>query len=51
MHPYKKNPPNWSIDEILNELKIFSTFYKDRPLKKNKDGMGFPHMFAVFFIL
>jgi len=51
MHPYKKNPPNWSIDEILNELKIFPTFYKDRPLKKNKDGMGFPHMFAVFFIL
>jgi hypothetical protein len=51
MYPYKKNPPNWSIDEILNELKIFSTLYKDRPIKKNIHGMMFPHMFAVFFIL
>ena len=51
MHPYKKNPPNWSKDELLNEMEIFTSIYKTRPIKENYHGMMFPHMFATFFIL
>ena len=25
MHPYKKNPPDWSKDEILNEMELFTS--------------------------
>ena len=51
IYPYKKNPPNWTNHEFLNELKIFTSIYKTRPVKENKGGMMFPHMFATFFIL
>ena len=51
MHPYKKNPPNWDKDEILNEMETFIPIYKTRPIKENYHGMMFPHMFATFFIL
>ena len=51
MFPYKKNSPNWTNQELINELNIFLKIYKKRPIKFNKHGMMFPHMFAVFFIL
>ena len=51
MHPYKKSPPDWTNNEFLNELKVFTSIYKTRPLKENKGGMMFPHMFATFFML
>ncbi|MDA7769905.1 hypothetical protein N8925_01185 [Candidatus Pelagibacter sp.] len=51
MHPFKKNPPNWTKDEILNEMEIFIPIYKTRPIKANYHGMMFPHMFATYFIL
>ena len=51
MFPYKKNPPSWNKEDILEELKLFIELYKNRPIKTNIHGMMFPHMFAVFFIL
>lgn len=51
MFPYKKNPPSWNKENILEELKLFIELYKNRPIKTNIHGMMFPHMFAVFFIL
>jgi len=43
--------PDWSIDEIKNELDNFTKIYSERPIKKNDFGMKFPHMFACYFIL
>ena len=43
MHPYKKNPPNWAKDEILNEMETFIPIYKTRPIKKNYHGMRQDH--------
>ena len=43
--------PDWSIDEIKNELDNFSKIYSQRPVRKNDFGMKFPHMFAFYFIL
>ena len=51
MSVFKKNPPNWSNQVMLDELNIFTSLYKSRPIKNNSHGMKFPHMFAVFFIL
>ena len=51
MEYFIKNPPNWSNDEIVKELISFKEFYKNRPIKNNKHGMMFPHMFATHFIL
>ena len=48
---FKKNPPNWSNKEMLIELKNFKKIFKNRPIKNNKGGMSFPHMFAFYFIL
>jgi len=41
----------WNIYEIKNEIKKFIELYKSRPIKNNKGGMLFPHMFALYFIL
>ena len=51
MHPFKKNPPIWNDEDMLDELNNFISLYKSRPIKNNNHGMKFPHMFAVFFIL
>ena len=51
MKQFKKNSPNWKKKELLNQLKKFSKIYKDRPIKNNKGGMRFQHMFATYFIL
>jgi hypothetical protein len=41
----------WNIYEIKDEIKKFIELYKSRPIKNNKGGMLFPHMFALYFIL
>jgi hypothetical protein len=51
MLTFKKNPPTWSDEDMLDELNNFIPLYKNRPIKNNSHGMKFPHMFAVFFIL
>ena len=51
MSLFKKNPPNWSDQIMLDDLNIFTSLYKSRPIKNNRHGMKFPHMFAVFFML
>ena len=51
MNFFKKNPPAWSNKEMLIELKKFNKIFEDRPIKNNKGGMSFPHMFAFYFIL
>ena len=51
MKLYKKNAPNWKKKELLTELKKFLKIYEDRPIKNNKGGMRFEHMFATYFIL
>ena len=43
--------PDWSLEEIKNELDNFIQIYSERPIKKNDFGMKFPHMFACYFIL
>ena len=48
---YGKKQPNWSKKDLLIELKKFCKLYKDRPIKDNKGGMRFEHMFATYFIL
>ena len=48
---YKKNPPNWSHQSILEELKSFKNIYESRPIKNNHGGMRFPHMFATYYML
>jgi hypothetical protein len=48
---YKKNPPNWSYQSMLEELKLFEKIYSIRPIKNNHGGMKFPHMFAIYYIL
>jgi predicted HTH domain antitoxin len=42
---------NWNHYEIKNEIKDFIELYKSRPIKNNRGGMLFPHMFAFYFIL
>ena len=51
MKSFQKNVPNWKEKEFLIELKKFSKIYKNRPIKNNKGGMRFEHMFATYFIL
>ena len=51
MKYFSKNIPDWQIEEYIKELKIFKEIYKQRPVKFNKGGMLFPHMFATYFIL
>lgn len=41
----------WSIDEIKNYLDGFINIYEQRPIKNNKGGMQFSHMFYFYFIL
>jgi hypothetical protein len=48
---YKKNPPNWSPQSMLDDLKIFDKIYENRPIKNNHEGMRFPHMFAMYYML
>jgi hypothetical protein len=48
---YEKNQPTWSKKNLLIELEKFYKLYKDRPIKDNKGGMKFEHMFAVYYIL
>ena len=51
MKSFQKNVPNWKEKEFLIELKKFSKIYKNRPIKNNKGGMRFEHMFATYFML
>ncbi len=51
MNIFKKNPPQWAKIEILKEVKVFRNLYEKRPIKNNKHGMQFQHMFATYFIL
>lgn len=48
---FKKNHPNWSYENMKEELTRFINLYKNRPIKENLYGMRFPHMFATYFIL
>jgi hypothetical protein len=45
----KKN--KWDNYEVKHEIQKFIDLYKSRPIKNNKGGMLFPHMFAFYFIL
>jgi len=51
MYIFKKNSPQWEKSEILKEIKEFRNLYEKRPIKNNKHGMQFQHMFATYFIL
>ena len=51
MSPFKKNPLLLNDTDIRSELSFFASIYKNRPIKDNKHGMKFPHMFAFFFLL
>ena len=51
MNIFKKNPPQWAKVEILKEVEVFRNLYEKRPIKNNKHGMQFQHMFATYFIL
>lgn len=42
---------NWTYDEIKSHINNFCEIYKNRPIKDNKGGMLFPHMFAFYFVL
>tara|TARA_B100000795_G_scaffold260027_1_gene235503 strand:+ start:399 stop:1229 length:831 start_codon:yes stop_codon:yes gene_type:complete len=46
-----KKKPNWKYEEIIDEIKIFTDLYNDRPIKDNIGGMRFSHAFALYFIL
>ena len=43
--------PNWSKEEMRDEVSNFIKIYLERPIKNNEFGMKFPHMFAFYFIL
>ncbi len=51
MKSFEKKPPKWNSNEIIEEIKNFLEIYENRPIKNNKNGMRFPHMFATYFIL
>ena len=51
MKYFSKNIPDWQIQDYIKELEIFIKIYEQRPVKFNKGGMLFPHMFATYFIL
>lgn len=46
----EKNIPFW-LDKHLDFLNEFSLLYKTRPIKNNKGGMLFTHMFYFYLIL
>ena len=46
-----KKTPNWSKEEMRDEVSNFIKIYLERPIKNNEFGMKFPHMFAFYFIL
>ena len=43
--------PKWNKEEIISEIEKFSKIYNERPIKDNRYGMKFPHLFAFYFIL
>ena len=47
----RKKVPNWSKEEMRDEVSNFIKIYLERPIKNNEFGMKFPHMFAFYFIL
>lgn len=42
---------DWTENEIKIHINDFCEIYKNRPIKNNKGGMLFSHMFAFYFIL
>ena len=48
---FEKSNPEWSGNDILNELDNFCDLYENRPIKNNKGGMLFQQMFSFFFLL
>ena len=51
MKIYEKQPPKWKSIDIKIELNKFIKIYDKRPIRKNKGGMRFSHMFAFYYIL
>lgn len=51
MKIYKKNPPKWSYYSMRDKLNSFDKIYASRPIKNNYGGMGYPHMFALYYML
>ena len=43
--------PPWDRDKAIAALPEFFELYKERPIKDNKAGMRFPHMFATWYML
>lgn len=45
------NQPPWNEIDIISELENFKSIYNERPIKDNKGGMLFTHMFYFYFVL
>ena len=45
------NQPPWSDEDIIKDLENFKSIYNDRPIKDNKGGMLFSHVFYFYFVL
>ena len=50
-NPIKIGEIFWTKKDLLNSLDEFMEFYKKRPLKTNRGGMGSPHCFATYFMM
>tara|TARA_B100001057_G_scaffold490603_1_gene579203 strand:- start:1376 stop:2221 length:846 start_codon:yes stop_codon:yes gene_type:complete len=48
---FEKNAQFWSTKKIVHDLKNFISIYENRPIKNNKGGMLFSHMFYFYNIL
>ncbi|XP_038985006.1 uncharacterized protein LOC103702544 isoform X2 [Phoenix dactylifera] len=40
----------WTSKDLLKGLEEFVPIYQNRPVKNNKDGMGFDHSFGLWFM-
>ena len=48
---FEKNFPNWNIENIIDQLDNFISIYEKRPIKNNKGGMLFSHMFFSIILM
>ena len=48
---FEKNFPNWDIENIIDQLDNFISIYEKRPIRNNKGGMLFSHMFFFYIVL
>lgn len=41
----------WTNEDIIRDIDLFTSIYRNRPIKENRGGMRSPHAFASWFMI